>query len=443
MKDLLRRTDTEIRSHPARVLSRAFIPGNESLIPGQSRSAAVIERVLGMSDEDVTHAVAGIFANYSNRHDDLRATFRKNFDLVVGESLAGHPLLTLDRAELIGSYFTQEYAIEGAALFSPSIVVAPDQSGCSAGELRFILSLRAVGEGHLSSIEFRSGILGVDDTVVLDPPSPHLTAGERAIPAAELPLIDGPATGDDVYQLVFPSTSTLSERVIFPGIDAESHGLEDARFIRFVEDDGSSMYLATYTAYNGRQVTPHMLQTNDFITFHLRPMRGEAALNKGMALFPRRINGVRWCVTRWDRENISVARWEDGWIDPHVVQSPRQPWEMIQLGACSSPIETPEGWLVLTHGVGPMRSYAIGAILLGLDDPTQVTGVLEQPLLAPAESERDGYVPNVVYSCGALIHDDTLVLPYGCSDASVRFAFVDLAGLLSRLRGDAIEVETS
>lgn len=449
MTAAVRRSQTEIRAHPSRVISRVFDPGHEGLIPGLSRAQAVIARVLSMSEPDVKRTLAHTLADYSNRHDDLRASFRKNFQLLAGVELPGNPAVTQERAELIGAYFTQEYSIEGAALFNPSIVPAPDQSGCGPDELRFVMSLRAVGEGHLSSIEFRSGVLGAGDQTSLDPPSSHLSTGERsAIPDSLQTRLGGTALGsldidsdelarilDASYQLQFARTSTLSERVLFPGSAAESHGLEDARFVRFVEDDGTATYLATYTAYDGSHVAPHMLQTDDFITFRMRPMFGEAAQDKGMALFPRRIGGSLWCLSRWDRENISVARKElgTGWTLAGTVQTPHRPWELIKLGACSSPIETEHGWLVLTHGVGPMRTYAIGALLLDLDDPTKLLHVLAEPLLMPAETERNGYVPNVVYSCGALIHGDTLVLPYGCSDASVRFAFVPLHDLLDDL----------
>ena len=458
MMHLVRRTRTEVRCDPARVISRPFDPGQEGLILGLSRAQSVMERVMRLSDEAVTQILAQTLAAYATRHDDLRANFRRNFQVVAHGDPVTHPELSQDRVELIGAYFTQEYAIEGAALFNPSIVMAPDQSGCGPDELRFIMSLRAVGEGHMSSIEFRSGVLGADDSVVLDAASPHLSTGERSdLPTAwgfqehgpsveQADRVEHPLPPDTAiklvsssYQLTFAPTSTLSERVLFPSIGAEAHGLEDARLVRFVEDDGAVSYFGTYTAYNGALVTPYVLQTEDFQTFRMRPMLGEAAKNKGMALFPRRINGKLFCLSRWDRESVSVATFEDGagWCHAQVLQAPEEPWELVQMGNCSSPIELPEGWLVLTHGVGPMRSYSIGAMLLDLDDPTKVIGVLATPLLMPAEAEREGYVPNVVYSCGALVHGDSLALPYGCSDDSVRFAFVDLPALIAHLSDPA------
>lgn len=454
MMHLVTRRETAIRCDPARVLNRPFDPGHETLIHGESRADAIVQRVMRFDDETVAQILAHTFASYAIRHDDLRAHFRRNYELVTRGHPTEHPDLAQDRVDLIGAYFTQEYAIEGAALFNPSMVIAPDQSGLESGELRFILSLRAVGEGHLSSIEFRSGRLTVDNDVVLDPVSPHLTTGERS----ELPDVWGfhasavkAAQGDDhadglvpaaeahllgtSYTLVFPPTSALSERILFPGGPGETRGLEDARMVRFVEDDGSVFYYGTYTAYDGAHVAPHFFKTADFLTFECRPMHGDAAKNKGMALFPRRIDGKLWCISRWDRESISIAEWRDGagWCSVAVLATPNEPWELIQMGTCSSPIELPEGWLVLTHGVGPMRSYAIGAMLLQLDDPTHVIGMASEPLLTPAEVEREGYVPNVVYSCGAVLHGDDLMLPYGCSDDLVRFACVDLAGLVAHL----------
>ncbi len=454
MTSLVRRVGTEIRCDPARVISRPFDPGQEGLILGLSRAQSVIQRVMQMDEAVVTRILAETLAAYATRHDDLRANFRRNFHLVAGGDPLVHPDLTQDRVELIGAFFTQEYAIEGAALFNPSIVVAPDQTGCAEGELRFIMSMRAVGEGHMSSIEFRSGCIGPDDHIVLDPASPHLSTGERseltatwgfeergldpALPERnEVPLPPDAAIKlvASSYQLAFPPTSALSERVLFPGAGAESHGLEDARLVRFTEDDGTVTYYGTYTAYDGARVAPYFLKTDDFLNFSMRPMLGEAAKNKGMALFPRRINGRLWCLSRWDRENISIAHFEEGagWSHAEVVHAPVEPWELVQMGTCSSPIELPEGWLVLTHGVGPMRSYSMGAMLLELDDPTKLIGVLSTPLLMPAEAEREGYVPNVVYSCGAIAHGDALVLPYGCADDSVRIAFVDLPGLIAHL----------
>jgi predicted GH43/DUF377 family glycosyl hydrolase len=485
--DLVRRGAGELRADTSRVIARSFLPGQEMPTHGISRAESVMERLLAMSEQDVSRILTATQASYSGRHPDLLSTFREHFDLVAHRlpQLRRGATVSQEHRDLIGAYFTQEYAVEGAALFNPSIVVHPDQAGCAPGELRFVMSLRAVGEGHISSVGFRTGTLGEHDTITVDAPARQLTTG-RTTPnpmsndflrasleeqgdafAAEsvLRLLPGRfspqeleevlasserdslhrqgsdgllerirATASSSYRLDFPSGADLSERVIFPHSPAESHGIEDVRLVHFV-DEGEVTYYGTYTAYDGSRVVPHLLQTSDFQTFTMAPMIGAAAQNKGMALFPRRIRGDIWSLSRWDRENISVARSPDAmrWGRPQTVQRPRMPWELIQLGACASPLETPYGWLVVTHGVGPMRTYGIGALLLDLDDPTVVLGVLDEPLLTPTAAERDGYVPNVVYSCGALIHGTTVVLPYGCSDQSVRIAYIDLPELIERL----------
>ena len=484
-------TRSPIRLYPdhRRVITRPFLPGQEFLIQGISRAESVIERILMMDDAEVERTLADTCEAFEGRHADLVTVFREHFRLVEHRlplATANPDAVDQARRDLIGAFFTQEYAIEGAALFNPSMVAHPDQSGLQKGELRFIMSARAVGEGHVSSIEFRTGIITADGSLDLDPPGHLLTAGIiRPLPMSrdflseslsrqgdaasaesvlrllpeqftpqELEIVlksseaDSPRrdthdgllerirrTAASSFCLSFDPKTELSERVIFPSSPAESHGMEDARFVRFVDKDVT--YYGTYTAFDGTTVAPHMLRTRDFITFEIQPMIGAAAQNKGMALFPRKINDSIWGISRWDRENISVATSVDTlrWGDPIVIQAPVHPWEIVQLGACTSPMETSAGWLVLTHGVGPMRVYSIGALLLDLDDPTQVIGQLDQPLLSPQADEREGYVPNVIYSCGALIHGETIVLPYGCSDASIRFAFVDLAGLLGKLAG--------
>ncbi len=394
--------------------------------------------------------------------------------------------LTAARRQLLGAYFTLEFAAEAAALFNPSVVAHPDQEGLAAGEVRFIMSVRAVGEGHISSVGFRTGIFAAPDRIRLDEPGPFLVTGE-AKPASLsrefvrtalsergrsplarhlLGMLPSEFMPDDLdralasimrdeltrgiaatlvgrirwiascnYQLGFPSDRDLSERLIYPHAPDESHGIEDARFTRFTEPGGDVSYYATYTAYDGSRVSPHLMETKDFQTFRVAQLIGGAAQNKGMAIFPRRIGGQYLALTRWDREANGIASSPDGraWSEGDTIQTPQQPWELIQLGNCGPPIETERGWLVLTHGVGPMRSYGIGALLLDIDNPTTVIGRLRQPLLTPASDERDGYVPNVVYACGSLLHQGTLLLPYGCSDSAIRFAFIDLERLLDRL----------
>lgn len=446
------RTSVTLRPDPSRVLARLFLPGQELLGNGISRADAVIARVLAMDDAQTHEVLADTVARFASRHHDLTRTFREHFALVAHRIPGAHELAP-ERRDLVGAYFTQEYAIEAAALFNPSLVPHPDQQGLAEGELRFVMSLRAVGEGHISSIEFRTGVLGPPGEVRLDDPAPHPTTGRvtptamssdrRADPGADVGHTGSPdeASGkgaaggaDAAYTLCFDPERELSARVVFPTVAAESRGVEDARFVAFTDGD-SVTYHATYTAYDGSNVAPRLLTTQDWLTFRSRPQLGPAARDKGMALFPRKVGGLHLALTRWDRESLGVTSSDDAvtWRAPTTVASPERAWEVVQIGQCGSPIETTSGWLVLTHGVGPMRGYAIGALLLDLEDPTVVIGSLDEPFLTPSMEERDGYVPNVVYACGALLHGDQLVLPYGCSDSTVRFAFVELRVLLGLL----------
>jgi predicted GH43/DUF377 family glycosyl hydrolase len=482
---LVRRGSLHLRADPSRVLARPFLPGQEMLTEGISRADAVVRRVVALSEDEVTRALAATLSSFSDRHPDLLATFREHFALVAHRIPRGASI-SLDRADLIGAFCTQEYAIEGAAICNPSIVADPSQEDLAPGELRFIMSLRGIGEGHLSTIGFRRGILGPDDRVSLEPATRGIdtgastpstmslhalrqalgTLGDADAAESVLSLLPDEFTPDDLenalalserdtlsrsrtdglidrirrlvssnYRVVFPDDLDLSARVLHPVSPAESRGMEDARFTGFVGPDGAVTHYATYTAYDGSSIAPHLIQTDDFRTFSVRQQTGKPATNKGMALFPRLIDGRFRAISRWDRENISVASSADAlhWEDPVVVQRPRHAWDLVQLGSCASPLETADGWLIITHGVGPVRTYALGAILLDLDDPTRVLGILDEPLMTVEPLDRDGYVPNVVYSCGALLHGSTVVLPYGCNDASIRFAFVDLPGLLARL----------
>jgi len=484
MSGLLERTSCRIRPDASRTLCRLFVPGQETLIRGEPRVMAVIDRVLDLSEEDAETTLARTLARFSGQYRDLAGTFERHFQLVA-HRLAGPTRVGHARRQLIGAYLTQEYALEAAAVFNPSMVLHPDQAGCEPGEARFIMSLRAVGEGHMSSIEFRTGTVG-ECGIRLDRPGPFPDTG-HALPVpydrdlfraklgdlvpeddnarflwdllpsrfttAELNMAlaelhkqrltrgDSAALAKRVrhmaassYAVEFNEHSGLSERVLWPAGPAESHGMEDARFVRFTDGDEVTYY-ATYTAFDGSQVAPHLLQTRDFQTFTVSPLSGPSASNKGMAMFPRRIAGRYAALSRWDRESNAVGYSADGhrWSEAITVQTPSRPWELIQLGNCGSPIETPAGWLVFTHGVGPMREYAIGAILLELEHPERLIAALPEPLLVADESEREGYVPNVVYSCGPMVHRNSIVLPYGCSDSSVRIAIVNLSVLLERL----------
>jgi predicted GH43/DUF377 family glycosyl hydrolase len=428
-----------------------FLPGQELLSTGTSRADAVIARVLSLDEDEAVRVLADTVAGFAPRHHDLLGMFDEHFHL-VSHRIEGASDLSITKRQLCGAYFTQEYALEAAALFNPSLVAHPDQSGLAAGQLRFIMSLRAVGEGHISSIEFRTGFLGSSGLgaadgagrareVHLDKPDPHpdtgvvtpasMSSNRRAAPFPEAI----PAPPDATYRLRFDAERPLSARVLFPTVPVEANGIEDARFVRFT-DEGRVIYHATYTAFDGSNIAPRLLTTEDFVTFESRHQIGPAARDKGMALFPRRVGGDYLALTRWDRETLGLTRSDDAvtWAASTTLVRPERPWELVQLGQCGSPLETEAGWLVITHGVGTMRTYGLGAILLDLEDPSQVLGSLAKPLLTATEQERDGYVPNVVYSCGGLIHDGQLVLPYGCSDAEVRFAFVDLKPLLEQLQ---------
>lgn len=487
---VLARMSGVLRPDPRRVVARLFVPGHEQLLYGQSRVTPVLDRILAMPAAVAEATLASTLERYADRHADLPGLLNEHFTLVAHRVGAASDIPETARL-LVGAYFTHEYSIEAAALFNPSIVLSPDQRGVLPGEARVVMSLRAVGEGHLSSIEFRGGIAGADGQIRIDDPAPHLIVGrqheatfERSLfhsaldelrddgedAAFVLDSLPDPFTAGELelalgalqdqrftrrsadrtiehlrwvascnYETRFPEASALSQRVLMPAAPTESHGMEDARFVRFIDDDGTASYYGTYTAYDGSRITPQLLQTSDFATFRSSQLTGTAATNKGMALFPRRIGGRFVALSRWDRENNSVATSADArtWGKPTTVQTPRQPWELIQIGNCGSPIETPEGWLVLTHGVGPMRSYAIGAVLLDLDDPTRLIGALAEPLLTPTEGERDGYVPNVAYTCGAIAHSDRLIVPYGCADSTIGVAVIDLPELRKQLTSSA------
>jgi predicted GH43/DUF377 family glycosyl hydrolase len=325
---------------------------------------------------------------------------------------------------LVGAYFMHEYSFEASALFNPSIVPHPDQTGAPEGGLRFVLSLRAVGEGHISSLTFRSGTLAADGSMTVDPTSR----------LASIPRIRSGDPHGDCIEVAFSPDEDLSERVIFPITEAQSNGIEDARFVAF--DDGDlRTYYATYTAYNGREIRSELIETSDFVTFRLRPLHGPAARNKGMALFPRKLGGRYAMIARQDNENLYLIYSDDllTWAEGVPVLKPRFPWEFVQIGNCGSPIELDEGWLLLTHGVGPVRKYSIGAALLDKNDPSKVVGRTREPLVRPEPSEREGYVPNVVYTCGGLRHGSRIVLPYAVSDTFSNFATIEIAALLRAL----------
>ena len=491
---LLERTDIELSGNPHRVLCRLFIPGEEELIRGTSRARQLVDRVVALSDRQVEDALKDTMRRYSTRHPDLEHHLETHYAAVAG--LVDHMLdLSRDRQRLIGALLTQEYAFESTAYFNPSIVPHPDQTGVPHGYLRYVMSVRAVGEGHMSTLIFRTGLIGPDATIIVDPASVFATtratrysvlrnrlvlqsALDAGIDTADLEFILGMlpdkftpeeltsslaqltvSTGPlphherihhhlqelarSSYEVDFPEDTSLSERVLWPTASDERRGLEDARFVQFQESDGTVSYRATYTGFNGTGVVSRMLETDDFRAFSSMPLTGKAVLNKGVAFFPRKIDGRYCALSRWDRESNSIAYSDDGyhWNEGDTFHVATDPWEIIHVGNCGSPIETSEGWLVLTHGAGPMREYSIGAMLLDRDDPSVPIASYDGPLIAPLEEERDGYVPNVVYSCGSLVHNGTLVIPYGIADCRTSFATVRLQTLLESMKDTRVRRE--
>jgi predicted GH43/DUF377 family glycosyl hydrolase len=463
----------------SRVLLRPFRPSTDDI------ARRIVARVIALPDSEVDRLLNIILGEFENRHEHVAKLFCNRFAEV--RQYSGERKLSAKRQALIGAHFTHEYSPESAALFNPSIVPHPDQTDLPKGALRFILSLRATGEGHISSITFRVGVVSAQHRVTLTPPVALATEPERVPNVAydkalfrrkleELGLedkssehvlaqlgetftidelrrllaVETKGTKDAIahrasrgmlllaesnYEVRFASGQPVSQRVIFPSTPSQSNGIEDARFVRFEKDDGTFTYYATYTAYNGKIILPQLLETPDFIHFKFITLNGPGVQNKGMALFPRKINGQYAMLSRQDDENI-LLMFSDNihfWDKPKVLLSPSQPWEFIKLGNCGSPIETEAGWLVLSHGVGAMRKYCLGAFLLDLKNPGQVIGRLREPLLAPNEAEREGYVPNVVYTCGALLHGRELLIPYAMSDSATTFATVAMDELLAAM----------
>jgi len=417
-----------LRPDPARVIVRPFKPSTEprDLNPtDKTRANHIVERVLNLDPKAAAGQLADVLENFDGRHRNLLETFERRAD-EMEEALLAHCTFSEVQRQLIGAYFLHEYSFEASALFNPSIVPHPDQSGIANGSLRFILSLRAVGEGHVSSLTFRAGTIAVDGSITVDPTARLATSpriGHR---------MSGPH-GDEV-EVVFQPEQDISERVIFPVTESQSNGIEDARFVQF-SDGGRTTYYATYTAYRGTAIRSELIETDDFLSFRMTPLHGAAARNKGMALFPRKIDGRYAMIARQDNENLyliysdDLYRWEGG----QAILKPQFPWEFVQIGNCGSPVELEEGWLMLTHGVGPVRKYSIGAALLDKRDPSRVLARSSEPLLRPEPSEREGYVPNVVYTCGAMRHNDQLILPYAVSDTYSNFATIKISALLQSM----------
>jgi len=485
----VKRTATILKPDQTRVLLRPFSPGDSQ------RMGRILARILAIPEEQIGTLLDEVAAEFSQRHQNICKLFLERFEQ-IRPMLSTRKELSEQRRLLIGSYFLAEYSLESAALFNPSIVPHPDQSDLPTGALRFILSLRATGEGHISSITFRTGVIhpgNPDPRIEVVAPTGFLSE-PRQIPNAvyekplfgrklcelglggdvtnrvmnrlgesftldelrtsleaevkQYPFSDGMAPKDQNaaqgiwllarsnYEVQFQPEQELSERVIFPATPSQRNGIEDSRFVCFQNDDGSHVYYATFTAYDGRVVTPELVETTDFLRFRFITLNGPAAQNKGMALFPRKIDGHFAMLSRQDNENITLMFSDNVhfWNEYNVLLEPTFPWELVQLGNCGSPIETDAGWLLLSHGVGPLRRYCIGAFLLDRDDPSKVIGRLREPLLQPNENEREGYVPNVVYTCGAIVHNGQLIIPYGLADHATGFATVPLAEVLGAMQ---------
>lgn len=483
-KSLIKRTGIYLVPDSTRVLIRPLIPGESEKV------TRIIARVMALSSTQVRENLEQVMEEFAGRHLDIESILLDHYRLVKKYMMTDlEP--SLDRKLLIGAYFTSEYALESAALFNPSIIPHPDQSGLKSGSLRVIMSLRSIGEGHISSITFRSGVVDSQCAITLEDPSRFVTTPTPIISAQydkvcfeqklyEIGVLNEGSKdvlnslsdfftleelhasiryreqnsfrlvpdfehtrnamlwlADSNYEIQFPANLPLSQRIIFPVASSERNGLEDARFVLFTDEDtGRCTYYATYTAYDGKTMLPQLIETEDFFHFTVITLNGRAVQNKGLALFPRKLKGKYAMLSRQDGENMFIMYSSNihFWHEAEIVMKPSYPWEFFQLGNCGSPIETEHGWLVLTHGVGPMRKYCLGAILLDLEDPSKIIGRLKEPLLKPQENEREGYVPNVVYTCGAIVHKGNLILPYAMADYATGIALVDMQELLCRLK---------
>ena len=425
----LNRQALYLRPDPARVLVRPFKPATEPRdlnATDKTRANHIVDRVLALDAAAVATQLADVVDYFQGRHRNLLEKFEARADEMEG-AFATHTAFSIEQRRLVGAYFMHEYSFEAAALFNPSIVAHPDQTGAPPGGKRFILSLRAVGEGHISSLTFRSGVVAADGSVSVDPTARLASTGTV--------LSRTPGPHGETVDLAFRTEIDLSERVIFPTTESQSNGIEDARFVPFVDGDTTTFY-ATYTAYTGRAIRSELLETRDFVSFRMSPLTGTAASNKGMGLFPRKINGKYAMIARQDNENLYLIYSDDlySWNGGVPILKPQFPWEFVQIGNCGAPIELDEGWLLLTHGVGPVRRYAIGAVLLDKADPSKVLARSREPLVRPEPSAREGYVPNVVYTCGAMRHDTRIILPYAVSDTYSNFATLKIAALMDILR---------
>lgn len=481
----VKRTNTSFLPDFKKVIARFFALDT-------MRTTELVMRIYHMTDEEAESTLNQILREFSKRHRNMTRIFRKHFSkvkFVFADLDINVEDLSERKQLLIGSYFTMEYSIESAAFFNPSIVEDPDQTGLEKGEKRIIMSFRATGEGHISSLVFRRGVLDKDNKLMVHEPGQLIDGAERVKKyqyekksfSKKLEEMDIPKSlyglvldklppqfiykqikeavqqiidendmnvekqkvlqeiiwlADSHYEINFSMDTDLSERVIFPIGEREKNGIEDARFVKFINEDGSYDYYATYTAYDGYTIIPKLIQTKDFYHFKVIPIQGKNAQDKNLALFPRKINGKYAMLSRIDGKNnyIMFSDKINIWENARMLCEPQLPWEYIQIGNGGSPLETKEGWLMITHGVGPMRKYSLGACLLDLEDPSKVIGCLKEPLLTPNEDERDGYVPNVVYTCGTLIHNDHLIIPYAMADYATGLATIELDEILKALK---------
>ena len=488
MRITVKRKELQFLPDSSRVIARFFMNGDQ-------RTIDLITRIQAMEDVKVNHTLESTLREFASRHRNISKIFFKHCEHVEGiiaHMGIDYAKLSQERKMLIGSYLTMEYSIESAAFFNPSMFEDIDHSNLREGEKRIIMSFRATGEGHISSLVFRRGILDKNNDLTMMPIGNHVDMAEvthkklydkarfikrmfemripveysntimEALPERfeyyafkrsvdnvlndqsisqerRMALVEVTWLADSFYDVEFQRDSDISARVLFPISDSESKGIEDARFVRFTEDDGSQKTYATYTAFNGHTILPKLLSTDDFYTFRVMPMHGLGARNKNLALFPQKINGQYAMMARLDGVNnyLMFSDHSTVWNNPKIIQEPKYPWEFTQIGNCGSPLLTKEGWLVISHGVGPMRRYCLGASLFDLDDPMKEIGRLEEPLLIPQENERNGYVPNVVYSCGAMIHNNSLVIPYAVSDYASTYCIVSMDELLDALKSKA------
>lgn len=474
----IKKIDKKFNPDCSRVIIKPHVPKEAD------RAKRIIMRVLSLSEEQVGQILDRVVKNFSNRHKNIWDAFDSNYN-EIKKHIPENTQMSNNRRALLGAYFSSEYSVQAAALFNPSIVPHPDQSGVEKGCLRFILSFRSVGEGHISSIEFRSGIVDENCDFTFDEVSRYaeraniasnpvydkttffmklaemqnpeniISKQVYALLSDEFLLSDLIAVlqmviddkhrdiGENImwlaksnYELQFKLDQELSEKIIFPASQNDSNGIEDARFVRFVDDDGSVTYYATYTAYNGHNILPQIIETKDFLNFKMITLNGNFSKNKGMALFPRKINGKYMMISRVDGENLYLMSSDNlhFWQNAELIKEPESAWEFIQIGNCGSPIETDQGWILLTHGVGPMREYSIGVILLDIENPNKIIGNMSEPLLVCKQEEREGYVPNVVYSCGSIIHNDNLIIPYAMSDTCSGIVTISISELLNNIR---------